>query len=250
MGASSSIMAGAYGVQGLNSIVSSRNQAQAIKLQGAYQKQQADANARLAMIRADDASRAGDLKAGAARRKGSAILGAQRVAAAAQGVDINSGSAADLQLETDQMSEIDVNQIKNNAWREAWGYQVQANDLIAQGNMAATSAKYNARATVLTGNINAAASFMQAGANYQKGNENTPQGFKPDPNGESVFGKNDTGEGGSIFSKDAQEESAKSLEQSDYNDDWRNYRGGGRSRSNPLYPGYGMTDSWWITDGE
>jgi len=239
MGVSGTIMAGSMALQGTNSILSSQQQARAMKAQGAFRKQQADANARMAMIQSDAALESGDRAAGVARRKGSAIEGAQKLAAAAQGIDINAGSALDLQLETQQMSEIDVNTIKNNAWREAWGYRAQADNLTGQGNMAASSANFNARSTVLTGGIQAGGYALQGLAAYSRGQtaqSKVDDGSQPDADRASSAGNN----------YNPQDATAASLKTSEYGKDWREVK----KQYNPLYPGYGMTSSWWLTDEE
>lgn len=51
---------------------------------------------------------------------------AQRVALAANGVDVGVGSAAEIVASTDIMKEIDKNTIEANAVRAAWGYRQQA----------------------------------------------------------------------------------------------------------------------------
>ena len=49
----------------------------------------------------------------------------QRASLAANGVAVGEGSAAELQASTDLIKEIDVNQMNENALREAWGYRMQ-----------------------------------------------------------------------------------------------------------------------------
>ncbi len=50
----------------------------------------------------------------------------QRVALAANGVDITTGSANDVLTSTDVVGQIDANTIEDNALRSAWGYRTQA----------------------------------------------------------------------------------------------------------------------------
>lgn len=169
MGASGSIMAGMYGVQAINAYSTGQNNANAIKGQAAYTSMIARSNERLSEMSAIDALKQGDLAAGKIRRDASRVRGAQKVNLAAQGIDINSGSAVDLQTETETMSQYDIDTAKNNAWRAAWGYRVQANNFEGQARMAEIGGKYGARATVLTAGIQAAGYAAQAGYQYQKG---------------------------------------------------------------------------------
>jgi len=50
----------------------------------------------------------------------------QRAALAANGIAVAEGSAAELQASTDIIKEMDVNEMKANATRQAWGYRMKA----------------------------------------------------------------------------------------------------------------------------
>lgn len=122
--------------------------------QGEYTASALDQNAGLADQQAEDALARGRE---AAARQGLAsrgLSGAQRVAAAAQGVDINSGSAADVQADSATMSELDRLQILHNAQREAFGYKAQAAIDRTQGEQARSASRNNARGTLLTAAAN------------------------------------------------------------------------------------------------
>lgn len=83
-------------------------------------------NQQLAEQQAADALQRGALAAGLQRTKGSQVIGAQRAGFAASGIDENSGSAAGVQAAARGMSELDAQTTLNNARRQAWGYQVTA----------------------------------------------------------------------------------------------------------------------------
>lgn len=63
--------------------------------------------------------------AGAARMAGSSLAAQQNTAYANSGVDQSVGTAASVQAGTETLSELDAQVVRNNAAREAWGYQVQ-----------------------------------------------------------------------------------------------------------------------------
>lgn len=72
------------------------------------------------------------------------LKGAQRARIAANGIDLGVGSAVRVLTTTDVMGQIDANQIKANAVRQAWGQRVQAtnyqNDaLVKRANASAIS---------------------------------------------------------------------------------------------------------------
>lgn len=150
--------------QASNSLLSAYQQAGALREQGRYQQQQLEFNARISELQAEDATARGDREAGAARRVGKQVRGAQRAALAAQGVDVNSGSAADVQDETTQLAEADAQTIRANAWREAWGFRAQAQQARGQGRMGMLAANNQARSTILTGGLQAIGYGLQAGA--------------------------------------------------------------------------------------
>jgi hypothetical protein len=138
------------------------SQFQSEKQQGRYQKSIADANARLLNLRSEDAIRRGYEDASLVRRRAERMAGSQRAAMAAQGIDIGSGSAADVLTETDRMGAMDELTAKNNAWREAWGYRVESANETARGRFAKLAAKNAMRNTLLTGGLQAATTLFSA----------------------------------------------------------------------------------------
>ncbi len=64
-----------------------------------------------------------------------------RTALAANGVAVAEGSSAELQASTDLIKEMDVNTMKSNATREAWGYRMKAVDYEGEALVAQASKK-------------------------------------------------------------------------------------------------------------
>lgn len=156
-------MAAAFATQGIASVGNAYAQSQALKAQGNFQKQAFETNSHLAELQAEDAIKRGDKEAGQIKAKARQMIGTQRAALAAQGIDVNSGSARDIQEDTAAMSELDALTIKNNAFREAWGYKVQALDFRARGQFAELSARTQSRSTLLTGGMQAIGYGLQSG---------------------------------------------------------------------------------------
>lgn len=150
------------GGAGLASLAGSYEQAKAQQLQGQWQRQQYDFNQRVAGLQADDATRRGDYAANQVEKKVNQTQGAQRSAAAANGVDVTSGSAAQLQDDTRQAGTQDEMTIRNNAWREAWGYKVQATNYGNQGAMSYAAGQRGATNSLLTGGMQALGYGAQA----------------------------------------------------------------------------------------
>lgn len=125
------------------------------KAQGRYQQSIADSNIRTANRMAEDAIRRGTEDANTVRRRTSQIRGSQRVALAVQGIDIESGSAADVLSETDEMGALDELTARNNGWREAWGYRSQAAEYASQARFSKLATRARVRNTLLTGGLRA-----------------------------------------------------------------------------------------------
>ena len=79
------------------------------------------------------------------------MIGAQRAAAAAQGLDPDSGSASELTTETHQLGELDTLTLQNNAAREAFGYKVEAAQHKEVGRQSRRAGRSGALTTLLTG---------------------------------------------------------------------------------------------------
>lgn len=123
------------------------------RAQGEYARNQAYQNALNAEAQAADAERRGEKDAQQIRRQTRNLVGDQRVAAAAAGLDVNAGSVGDVQGEAMAMGEADVATAKTNAWREAWGFKSQASSYRAGGDAALRSGKNQANSTILTSGL-------------------------------------------------------------------------------------------------
>lgn len=113
-------------------------------------------NARIAEAQGDDALLRGTEEEQRFRSTVRGLIGSQRAAFAAQGVDVASGSAVDVQADAAYLGELDALTIRSNAQREAWGFRHSAQDLrmgaeVARrgGQSAATASRYAAAGTVL-----------------------------------------------------------------------------------------------------
>lgn len=159
MGATAAII----GASAIMTGATAYSQSRAQKAEGAYQSQMYEANSRIANIQAEDAIMRGDQEASKHKTQVKKLIGSQRASLAAQGVDINSGSALDVQADTAALGAEDEQTIKNNAWREAWGYKVQASDYLNSATFARLSSKNAAKNTILTAGMNIAS---DAGKGY------------------------------------------------------------------------------------
>jgi len=135
---------------------SAKNQSLAMKSQADYQKSMAEVNSLFSNIQASDAIDRGDKAAAQLGRKTKSLIGTQRANLAAQGVEVDSGSALEIQQDTAALSRMDELQIRNNAWREAWGIKVEGSVASANARIATAAGQFQAQQTLLTGGIQAA----------------------------------------------------------------------------------------------
>lgn len=106
-------------------------------------------NAQIAEYQAQDAEARGKVGEKQSRRLTEKVIGAQRTSLAGQGVDVNRGSALDVQSDAAYLGELDALTIRNNAAKEAWGYRMQAKDLSTRGRNAKREGEWGAYTTIL-----------------------------------------------------------------------------------------------------
>lgn len=136
-----------------------------------------DYNAAIADQQAADAMTRGQEREQRARAATRGIIGSQRASFAAQGVDVGTGSAADVQADAAFLGELDALTEQTNAAREAWGFKVQAQDLRNRANVTRKTGVNQERAANAAGN----AAYLGGAANVIGGTANllqTRYGFK------------------------------------------------------------------------
>ncbi|THF64313.1 hypothetical protein [Pseudothauera rhizosphaerae] len=111
------------------------------KLSLGYQATIADVNARLSELAARSSLLQGERQEQASRLSTAQMKSSQRVALAANGVDLGSATSLNILTSTDVMGEIDANTIQANAARAAWGYRSQAVDAENQAMLARAAAE-------------------------------------------------------------------------------------------------------------
>jgi hypothetical protein len=132
--------------------------AQAASLRGRFENDVAERNAQLAEKQGQDALNIGNLEENRQRDVTGQEIASGRTSTAAQNVDVSSGSAAAVRASQQLVGEVDALTIRNNAAREAWGYDVEAANQRMQGRLALLAGENDAAAerassvsTLLTG---------------------------------------------------------------------------------------------------
>lgn len=117
-------------------------------------------NAEVADMAASDALQRGDQAAGKVQMQGEAASGQQRAGFAGQGVVVGDGSSGRTAADTAAFTDIDIEQTRNNAQREAWGLKTQATNMRDDAKAAISAAKYAVVGDLIGGASGAAGATM------------------------------------------------------------------------------------------
>lgn len=109
-------------------IVGTAAQAGSSALQGGQNADTLNANADVLDLKAEDALKRGGISEDIQRNKTAQMMGFQRAAMGASGVQVDSGSFGKVLEQTATMGEFDAQTTRSNAMREAWNYSTEANN--------------------------------------------------------------------------------------------------------------------------
>lgn len=110
-------------------------QGQATATAANYNAQVAANNATIANQNATYATAAGQTQAAAKSLQGAAVGGRIKAAQAASGVDVNTGSAVNVQASQRETSKLDTETVLNNAELQAYGYRANATNFQATSGL-------------------------------------------------------------------------------------------------------------------
>ena len=154
----------AAGIGAYGAIQSSQAQSAAAKANAQIQAN----NATVATQNANFAAAEGETNAATNEMKTRAAVGQEMTSQAANGVDVNTGSAADVRTSENQIGQLDAATIRSNAARQAYGYQTQSQNATSQASLDTTEAGND----ITAGDINAGSTFLggvgSATSNYSK----------------------------------------------------------------------------------
>ncbi|TDY26305.1 hypothetical protein B0G81_6815 [Paraburkholderia sp. BL6665CI2N2] len=133
-------------------------QGQAASAAASYQAEVAKNNQIVANAYSKQAMDDGENQVAAKQQQTSQMIGAERAAMAANGVDLDSGSALRIQGDTAKLGDVDAMTIRNNAARQAYGYQLQGLSYSQQASLdeasssnAQTAGYVNGFSSILSG---------------------------------------------------------------------------------------------------
>lgn len=113
-------------------------------------------NANVATQNANFAAAEGETNAAMKEMQTRAAVGQELTEQAANGVDVNSGSAVDTRTSTQQLGQLDAATIRSNAARQAYGYQTQSQNATSQAGLDTAEAGND----ITAGDINAGSTIL------------------------------------------------------------------------------------------
>ncbi|MGL4265206.1 MAG: hypothetical protein ACRCTX_26580 [Afipia sp.] len=137
MGFSQALQGAGATASAVGAYYSAKQQKTALGMQAAMD----EINARMAEASAQSALQAGQQEIGRLTLQAGQLKSQQRTALAANGVDMGTGSAAEIQASADLMKEIDKNTLEANSVKTAWGYRVQGTNYSNSAAMKRATAK-------------------------------------------------------------------------------------------------------------
>jgi hypothetical protein len=150
VGTGASIAGAAVGAAGAKQKAAAESQA--------YQYQAAVArnNAQIALVNASRSRDVGDLGMMREGIKTGALIGGQKAAQAANGLDVNVGTPVDVRASTAELGRLDALTIGYNASKEAFGSEFQSKNYLDESYLKGQSSKYATEA----GQIGVATSIL------------------------------------------------------------------------------------------
>lgn len=131
----------AYAVSAVVGAYGAYSSSQAAKAQAEYQAEVERNNATIAGYQRDDAIMRGGEEANRLQREAERMRGAQVARLASNGLDISSGTPLAILEDSMFFGQQDAAMARNNAAREAWGYDVQGQNAMASAGMYSNAAK-------------------------------------------------------------------------------------------------------------
>lgn len=146
MAALTGALLGLTALKTIQGYASDRRNATTAEQQGNYQAGIYSQDATLADQQAADAIARGHESELRSRAGTRSLVGSQRASMAAQGLSLDTGSPQDVVSNDESLGELDALTIRNNARREAYGFQSQAAQYRSQADIARTAGHNQAAA--------------------------------------------------------------------------------------------------------
>ncbi len=169
----------AYGALAAMQIASGNSQAAAIQEQAKRKQMIANMNAEFAELDAYDAEVQGFTDSARYQNTIDSVIGAQRAGYASQNVDVNYGTAADVQTDSRITGLLNTLDLQKQARQKALGFKREANNLRLGGDFARQQGDMDASATRTSGYLNAGGTVLQGvdrNVSFKSGYGDAPTG--------------------------------------------------------------------------
>lgn len=133
-----------------------------------YRSQVAANNAKLAEEDATREMQAGEVAAFNRGLKTRAQVGSQKAAQGASGIDVNTGSAVDVRVGTEELGMLDALTIRSDATKRAYAKQVEAHNYTVQSELEEAEAEQAVTAGWISGAGTLLSSASSVGGNWGK----------------------------------------------------------------------------------
>jgi hypothetical protein len=151
-------------VSAASGLYGASEQARAANAQADYSEAMAKINQRFAQSQSEDVLERGREDANRAMRQSRSAMGSQKAGFAAQGIEVNSGTAGEIISQTAEIGARDAARIERNAQLEAWGIRTNSAQAVQQARMQAEGLRNEARSTLVTGGLRAVSDIARAGS--------------------------------------------------------------------------------------
>jgi len=160
-------------------LINGLQQAEMIRANGRLMQEVAEFNAEFAEVDAYEAEKMGYTRAARYSAIADDTISKQTSALAAQDIDVNFGTAADIRKESQVTKALNLIDIQNEAYARAQGFKNEARRLRLQGYMSGLQSSGSANSTQAAGVINAVSGY--AFKNYTPGSTQKAGGISFSP---------------------------------------------------------------------
>lgn len=156
------------GISAISAVTGAFTQANAARAQGNVEATISGINSKIASLQSSETLESGDLSASREELKSKQVQGSILASQGASGVDVGSGSSALVRNAAGAVGIQDALTIRNNAQRQAFGFQTQALEESAKGEFAQLTAKAQSDQDILNGGLEAIRGPLGIAANALK----------------------------------------------------------------------------------
>jgi len=160
-------------VSEIGGLAASYAQAQAIQGQAGHSMTLAKINSRFASMESRDILKNADKRAQDNDKNINRMIGAQKASFAGGNILVGDGTSAQIENQTREIGFEEKRNIKNNAWKQAFGVRTQAQAGMLAAENAQREADFRARNTLIAGGLSAAGGIAGGISSFQGG------GFDP-----------------------------------------------------------------------